>query len=537
MTKLRMPSTTAVQLDWSDDQNVIFDWFTNGKGNLVVRARAGCAKTTTIIEGINRAPERSVLLAAFNKRIAEELNMRIMNPRAEARTLHSLGCRICMRNLQVAAIDSGHVRAAQLTDMALRLVAERAAERGAEFIKPARDVVYGITQLHSLIRSIVGDPLVKWKGAPGGTVLDKAVAFAEEHGIEESETQLYWNMERIAEAAIDATQAAKLPTNLIDFADMVYLPVACGWAKPVYDLLVVDEAQDMNPVQIDLALAVSAGRICVVGDDRQAVYGFRGADTGSLDRLKVVLNAKEMGLKTTYRCPKSVVKLASVFVADFYAADTAPAGEVRIASLVQLIDAVKPGDFVLSRTNAALVAVWFDLVRAGRPAYISGVEYGAQLTKRLRKLKAKDMPDLEHKLTQWHEGQKAKAAALANAEARQARLQRAQTQVDLLHAFMAGAESFAKLEGYIERCFRVPGGDVVQCLTVHKAKGLEAKRVFLLWDTLRTWPEAGIEEHNIAYVGITRAKETLWCCTNVAADDEGLIAEIEHSVQLHLKYE
>jgi len=68
---------------WSAQQEAIFGWFGSAGGNLVVRARAGTGKTTTILEGIGRAPEGKILLCAFNKRIAEELQTKVRNPAAE----------------------------------------------------------------------------------------------------------------------------------------------------------------------------------------------------------------------------------------------------------------------------------------------------------------------------------------------------------------------------------------------------------------------------------------------------------------------
>ena len=80
---------------WSDQQQKIFGWFSKSlpvnSDHLVVRARAGTGKTTTIIEGIKHAPESSILLAAFNKRIATELEVRLEGTNAEAKTLHSIG--------------------------------------------------------------------------------------------------------------------------------------------------------------------------------------------------------------------------------------------------------------------------------------------------------------------------------------------------------------------------------------------------------------------------------------------------------------
>lgn len=76
---------------WSDQQESIFEWFQSGRGNLVVRARAGTGKTTTIIEGIKRARERNILLAAFNKSI--ELAAKLGSA-GRAKTLHGLVMRV-----------------------------------------------------------------------------------------------------------------------------------------------------------------------------------------------------------------------------------------------------------------------------------------------------------------------------------------------------------------------------------------------------------------------------------------------------------
>ena len=90
---------------WSEQQKAIFDFFKQGQGNLVVRARAGTGKTTTILEAISYAPEDKILLAAFNKKIAEELKSKLKNPKAEAKTLHSVGVSFVFRNWQGCQLD------------------------------------------------------------------------------------------------------------------------------------------------------------------------------------------------------------------------------------------------------------------------------------------------------------------------------------------------------------------------------------------------------------------------------------------------
>jgi DNA helicase IV len=110
---------------------------------------------------------------------------------------------------------------------------------------------------------------------------------------------------------------------------MIFVPSGTAGCA-LLQLVIIDEAQDMNASQLLLAMksCKKGGRIAVVGDDRQAIYGFRGADSNSLDRLKGELVAHELGLTTTYRCPKVVVAGAARLVPDYTAAPAAPEGEM-----------------------------------------------------------------------------------------------------------------------------------------------------------------------------------------------------------------
>src|SRR5436190_1062056 len=103
---------------WSAQQTDIFNWFKDGQGHLVVRARAGTGKTTTILEGVVHAPEPRILLCAFNKRIQEELQNRLSNPAAQAKTLHSVGYAALRRYWEGLRIATGHTRAFSLADKA-----------------------------------------------------------------------------------------------------------------------------------------------------------------------------------------------------------------------------------------------------------------------------------------------------------------------------------------------------------------------------------------------------------------------------------
>src|SRR5215510_12017859 len=108
-----MESNKTAERVWSGQQTDIFHWFKTSEvrvssvveeviegttyEHLIVEALAGTGTTTTIIKAIDFAPEKRILLCAFNKKIAEELTARLNNPNAEAKTLHAIGFSIVRR--------------------------------------------------------------------------------------------------------------------------------------------------------------------------------------------------------------------------------------------------------------------------------------------------------------------------------------------------------------------------------------------------------------------------------------------------------
>jgi superfamily I DNA/RNA helicase len=82
--------------NWSDKQANVFSHFIEQPlVNLVVRARAGTGKTTTIVEAVKRLlqanPSRKIIIAAFGKAIADELVARFVGYDVTVKTLHALG--------------------------------------------------------------------------------------------------------------------------------------------------------------------------------------------------------------------------------------------------------------------------------------------------------------------------------------------------------------------------------------------------------------------------------------------------------------
>ena len=491
----RMHRRQQVPLMGSPQQQRIFDWFATtvqSQPNLVVRARAGTGKTTTIIEGIRRAPESNILLSAFNKRIADELNSRLSNPNAQAKTLHALGFAAVRENRQKVRVLSGSERADALT---------RAAFGRADVPK---DIFRLVSMLHTKVREL--RPI----GASTDVIEEVAYQF---NFIPDEAWGKLWTLERVVAVVKAAVaQAAHEPSFTgggIDFADMIFLPlVNAGWLRPTYDLVVIDEAQDMSDSQLLMCRRVARGRLAVVGDDRQAIYGFRGADSTALDRMKRKLGALELPLTVTYRCGHSIVERAQRLVPDITAAPDNPQGTVNTVSFDAMMALVQPGDFVLSRLNAPLVAVTLNLLAQRKRAFMLGRDVGQgvlSVIKQLKLFKGASCDELLTAIDEWARKRTTKLAARGMVDL----ADRARDQADMIRALAATALDADDVAAQCNLLFQdLTSGDAVMCSSVHKAKGLETERVWVLMDTLYR-RGTSLEEENIHYVAVTRAKSEL----------------------------
>ena len=507
------------EFTWSGQQTAIFDWFDHGKGHLIARARAGTGKTTVILEGVKRAPERAILVCAFSKTIQLELQARIGkdHPHITAKTLHAIGLACISRYRERMRVDYSSARADQLSEAVCGAAAPDAIKRL-------------VSKLHTKGR------LMAPHATRVGDLTDIAYAFEcepdeewatcrvcgrdrEEHEADDDHAYIGFDITYVEEKALAAMEMAAgvKSGESIDGSDMIFLPVRNGWLTKLYDLVVVDEAQDMTTAQLEIAQGVlkRGGRIAIVGDDRQAIFGFIGADCHSLDRLKAELKATELGLTTTYRCGKSIVAMAQEIVPDFQAGPGNPEGTVTDLMMDKLVAEAGPGDFILSRVNAPLVGTAIQLLRAGKRARVAGRDIGAGLRGIMRKMKARSVPDLLRRIESWsmREQQRHEAQMARVPESRRAgiisKIELVADQAEMLTSLASGAKSVAEMETRIEALFADDGlgaAGMITCSSVHRAKGLEANRVFVLADTLRNNSQ---EEQNITYVAITRAKQTL----------------------------
>jgi DNA helicase-2/ATP-dependent DNA helicase PcrA len=329
-----------------------------------------------------------------------------------------------------------------------------------------------------------------------------------------------------------------------DYDDMLYLPLKLGYGFESMDVVLVDETQDFSRLQHRLVKHVIGrrGRVVLVGDRAQAIYEFTGADAEGLDRAQDTFNALPLRLTVTFRCPKSHVALASEFSDLIVAADGAAEGEVSTVTEDELLGELQPEDLVMARTNAPMISLALRCAQQGLNVEVMGHDLVAKLEGHVTRCFAYpfELADIEPRLQEY-------GMALLQEHYEQGvrgkRLRRAmQSDVDLLACIAALAAEVAtrasraghkaqgrEITAQVGQLFHAKGKAVRFC-TVHKAKGLEARRVALLGAA--EIMEAGRQQEEkgdaaIAFVALTRAKERLWLVNPLSPLPEGEDGEHE----------
>jgi DNA helicase-2/ATP-dependent DNA helicase PcrA len=471
--------------DWSSYQKIIFDDIANGTGNTQVDSYAGTGKSTTIVEGFYHIPNwrMPALMCAFAKPIQQELEKKAPE-KVDVFTLHTLGFR---------ASRKVFTRVGKPDDKGEKLYGFIKAERGEE--AETADVRDNLAKCVSLCKGYLAE-----RYEDIDPIMDR-------HEIDTCGE----SREGFITSVLKVMDGCKKDTLRMDFDDMIWFPNVHNVPLNKYGMVFIDEAQDLNLAQINLALASTSidGRIITVGDERQAIYGFRGADSNAIQNIVNRLGSKRLTLSVTYRCAKSIVALAQQFVPALEAAPNAEEGLVQDLPEHQVENLAKPGDFILSRTNAPLIKWCLTLLKCGIPANIKGRDLGKNMLGLIKRSKAESVNSFLAWLNEY-EGIEVERMVQAKRNA-----DVLQDKMECLRTLCEGAKDLADVKNNIARLFH-DGNDYDRVIlsTTHKAKGLERSRVFMLADTYR--PGKNTEEDNLTYVAYTRAKSELYLVSKAA---------------------
>lgn len=474
--------------NWSKYQSKIFAFVEDASaGNAVVEAVAGSGKSTTIVECMNRIPAgKTAIFLAFNKAIAEELKACGVN----ARTFHSLTYSPVTRARNARNIETAKLQL---------IIKEKLSGNDAFLYGGFISRMVGLGR-QAGIGCLVADTTQTW------------LEICNHHDLElENENA---ELGRALELCGQLLRWSNADSRL-DFDDLLYLAVKDGLSLPKFDYVFVDEAQDTNAIQRALLRKIlkADSRIIAVGDPAQAIYGFRGADSDSLNLIAEEFNCKSLPLTVSYRCPTKVVEYARHWVSHIEAAPTAAEGEVLDLGTKWELDKFVTGDLIVCRTTKPLISLAYKFLSARIPAKIMGREIGQGLKSLINKLNAKGIDSLMLKLDAWTDRETEKAIAKQQESKVEAIQDKADAILCLINGMLETERTIPALLAIIDALFSDSKGGITLA-TIHKAKGLEANTVFWLNSSQcpAKWAKSGWQiqqENNLCYVAVTRAKHRL----------------------------
>lgn len=460
------------------EQSAIINKACNESCNFIVQALAGSAKTTSIKMIANALPSVEILAVAFNKAIQEDLAASLP-PNAQAKTLNSLGFGICKDILgkfpKLVFKKTNFI----LDEEIKKCGKEEQAELREDFvllrdaIDYAKQVGFVPDEASARCRSVVS-----------------AEEFWEGLDFYPSPFQSALIIRCIC------TSINQFFNGVCDFGDQIYMPcvVSCNFPRP--QLTIVDEAQDLSPLNhVFLRKLVRGRRIIAVGDANQAIYGFRGASANSLSELQEAFDMEQLELTICFRSAQSIIKNVHWKTPQMRWRDGAPDGTVETWETWDF-SMIPPDCAIICRNNAPLFNLAVRLFLAGfRPQLVNNdiVTRVGDVIKKLGKPTAS-----------VHAGR----AALVNFREEQLEKIKNQNYVrDLcacVEVFFTPAETMADVRNNFETLVASRSG--IPLMTGHKSKGLEFDNVILL-DTFLLSKDG--QDPNLRYVMETRARNRL----------------------------
>lgn len=507
------------------EQQAILSAVKSSKDSIMINAFAGTGKTSTLVMIANELPAQPAIALAFNVQIKKELERRFPSY-WKIMTLNGLGHLAWVRAL-------GRDKKIILDERKLgRLVTQTFKDyqyQGNE------DAWGNVRQLVSKAMQAGIVPASRpHKGFRQDTVEQWAMLADENWLLDIGETEIGLAREILTRSVAEGFEGT------ISFDDQIYLSCCFNGQFPRYGLLLGDEVQDWSVMNRVMAQRTCSGRLILVGDPRQSIYSFRGADSDSMTRLRALRQTWiDLPLSVTFRCPKIIVDRQQGHAPGFTAFHSNKIGEIKkFQRYIEVTDrttkdvelTITPQTWswsqveklnthgslaILCRNNAPLLKIAFKLLRQNVPVTMLGRDIGKTLVALSRKVLPDDdmrAPECVEMVNQWRANQ----VALANANGQEEKVANLHDQAECLLAVIEGAraETASAIRWYLKELFERASGHVV-ISTIHRAKGLEYDCVLHLdpWRIPSKHatqnPVQMQQEKNLLYVCETRTKRLL----------------------------
>lgn len=500
-----MPKRKKKEYEWSKYQLAIFDFIKNGQGNAVIEACAGSGKTSSLLKCLDFiSDDKRILLTAFNKDIVNVLTKKTKDlDNVNSMTMHGLGLQMLHSNYR---------------DKELKLDEFKYRTFVSSNIKKLSSIEYYRFSKKDYFKYI--DNICKFIDF-GRYYLFQTVedlSFIEDR----------YEIDTIADEksiAIQSMEWGKRNLDTIDYTDMVWLPnvLFCQPYGLKYDWIFCDECQDLNRAQRELMLKCRKinTRIICFGDSSQMLYSFAGGDPDSFNTLKSLPNTLSLPLSISYRCADNIVSYAKQLVPTIEENNDGRKGVVQMDAD---ISDVADGDMVLCRNNAPLMKIYNTFIKDGKKCFIRGKDIGNNLKRIVKNTKkdilAKDLKSdgvfvrLYNNLFDSRDNLMIHSNIDVDTAMQSSLISNKLDMIKALEVLSDGLTTTDELIDRISEVFSDRKKNGIALSTIHKAKGLEADRVFIACKSLMPSKSAKKDweirqEYNLMYVAYTRAKNLL----------------------------
>lgn len=466
---LDRPSPTDEQLD-------ILNTGSHTSANMMIEALAGTGKTSTLEMLVPELPARSpILYLCFNKKNADEAVSR-MPSTVVVRTFNALGHRIWGTTIS----RSLRLDANKCKVILKSLIDEAPSSQRSTLWDAYFEVLSGVTFAKAL-------GYLPASTYPGVASLITQGTF---HSLLEEEP------DDLVADLIDTVLTRSIKQafdGLVDFNDQVYMTALFRATCPTYSTILVDEYQDLSPVNHALLAKLARGRLIGVGDPNQNIYGFRGAKALGMAEAIITYSMTTFPLSLSFRCPSAITSHVAWHVPNFRSSKAG--GNVSIPTHLDHL-AIPEHSTILCRNNSPLLQTALSLLSASRSISIAGSDIGPKLISILRKLGpgSANRSQTLGLIADWEAEKLAKESKTAADFAA------------CMRVFASHGDSLDTAIAYTEHLFRQQG--TISLSTIHKAKGLEWSNVIHLdpW-LVRKHPHS--QNKNLDYVASTRSSDYL----------------------------
>lgn len=456
------------------EQTHILNLACTSTDNIMIQALAGTGKTSTLemIEGA--VLTKPILYMCFNRKIADDATKRMAST-TTVRTFNSLGHRIWAKT-----IGKGFKPEGKKTQEILRLLIDDAAK------DERRKLWDNFWQICAGVATAKCIGYIPKGYARTEKRLADEIALEDALDEEPDEFTLQWINTVLARSITEAYNGH------VDFDDQIYMPTLFGGTFPEFPLVMVDEYQDLNPVNHEMVRRLVKHRLIGVGDPYQSIYEFRGAARGGMASAVKAFGMVECDLSVSFRCPEAIVRHVRWHVPKFKWSKAG--GEVKELKQTQA-SAIPDDATIICRNNGPLFALAMRMLMAGRSVHVAGSDIGPRIVGMMKKLGPLDLgqPAVCHAIDMW----------LADKLARQSKT--AHDTAECMRVFASHGQTLELAIAYAEHLMQQRGK--LRFTTGHKAKGLEWDTVYHLDPFLCGNCE---QDKNLRYVISTRSADRLF---------------------------